>query len=178
MANHECAPQETTHWKENTTASASAAVFLNDSEGRLLMVQDIDEYGGKWSPIAGFVDVAKNEEPEMAALREVKEELGLDVRLDELLGVWHYYPEDAPKKNDEASHMHVGYAYTGTILGGTYQMQKEEIQNFGFFTPEDVEHLHAHGMLKTPQYNYMGFKLWQKGTRHPLNVIVTNGKLR
>ena len=78
-------------WKEHTNASASISIFLSDSMGRLLMVQDIDKYGGKWSPIGGFVNVTENEEPEMAALREPKEELGLTVRLDELIGVWHYY---------------------------------------------------------------------------------------
>ncbi len=175
MPNREYQPKEAAPWKEHTTASASASVFLSDDQGRLLMVQDIDAYGGKWSPIAGFVDVANNEEPEVAALREAKEELGLDIRLDELLGVWHYYAEDGPKKSDEKTHMHVGYSYTGTILGGTYTMQKEEIQNYGFFTPTQIEDMHRNGILKTPQYNYVGYKLWQAGTRHPLNVIQTNG---
>lgn len=176
MPRPECQPRETAPWKEHTTASASASVFLSDAQGRLLMVQDIDAYGGKWSPIAGFVDVVNNEEPEVAALREAKEELGLNVRLDELLGVWHYYAEDGPKRHDDKSHMHVGYAYTGTILGGSYNMQPEEIQNYGFFTHDQIEHMHTEGKLKTPQYNYVGFKLWESGTRHPLNVIQTNGK--
>lgn len=140
------------------------------------MVQDIDAYGGKWSPIGGFVDVMQNEEPEMAALREVKEEMGLDVRLDNLLGVWHYYPDDGPKKDDEKSHMHVGYAYTGTILGGTFVMQEDEIQNWGFFTPAQIEDMYQRNEIKTPQYHYKGFQLWQKGAAHPRDIIQTNGK--
>lgn len=151
------------------------------------MVQDVDHYGGKWSPIAGFVDVVYNEEPEMAALREAKEELGLNVRLDELIGVWHYYADDdkdavaygkepaVPTPNK--AHMHIGYAYRGTILDGTFKMQEDEIQNYGFFTPNDIEQMYKDGKLKTPQYNYVGFKLWEKGTKHPLSIVQSNSKI-
>lgn len=181
-------PKEQAVWKEHTKASASVSIFLSDKLGRLLMVQDIDGYGGKWSPIAGFVDVALNEEPEMAALREAKEELGLSIRLDELIGVWHYYADDDKdavaygRENDAQSvdkaHMHIGYSYRGTILDGTFKMQADEIQNYGFFTPEDVEKMHKEGKLKTPQYNYVGFKLWEKGTKHPLTVVQSNSRAK
>lgn len=181
-------PKEQAVWKEHTNASASVSIFLSDKLGRLLMVQDIDKYGGKWSPIAGFVDVALNEEPEMAALREAKEELGLSIRLDELIGVWHYYADDdkdavAYGKDGESpsvdkAHMHIGYSYRGTILDGTFKMQADEIQNYGFFTPEDVEKMHKDRLLKTPQYNYVGFKLWEKGTKHPLTVVQSNSRAK
>lgn len=168
--------QETESWREHASGYASVSIFLSDSEGRLLMVQDHDGYGGKWSPIAGYIDDLDHEEPEMAALREAKEELGLDVRLEELLGVWHYYDKNGQPDSNRV-HMHVGYAYTGTILGGSFEKQESEIQNFGFFTPAEVEEMHANGQLKTPQYNYVGFKLWQGGTRLPLTAIQTNGKI-
>lgn len=178
--------KEQSVWKEHTNASASVNIFLSDPEGRLLMVQDIDQYGGKWSPIAGFVDVAFNEEPEAAAIREAKEELGLDIQLDELIGVWHYYAEDSKDavaygkttqstEGVEKAHMHIGYAYRGTILDGTFKMQEDEIQNWGFFTTDEIEKMHADGKIKTPQYNYKGFKLWQQGERHPRSIIQTNG---
>lgn len=150
------------------------------------MVQDIDGFGGKWSPIAGFVDVAVNEEPEMAALREAKEELGLTIRLDELMGVWHYYADDTKdavaygKTDDSAdkAHMHIGYAYRGTILDGTFKMQTDEIQNYGFFAPAEIERMHQEGKIKTPQYNYDGFKLWEQGARHPLDIVRSNTRAR
>ncbi len=178
--------KEQSVWKEHTKASASVSIFLSDPEGRLLMVQDIDQYGGKWSPLAGFVDVVYNEEPEAAALREAKEELGLDIRLDELIGVWHYYAEDSKdavaygkttpsNKEVDKAHMHIGYSYRGTILGGTFKMQEDEIQNWGFFTPAEIEQMYRDGKVKTPQYNYRGFQLWLAGERHPRSLIQTNG---
>ena len=178
MATPEHRPLHHTHpeqpaWKEHSTGLGSVSIFLSDSEGRLLMVQDLEKYGGKWSPIAGYIDDVDHEEPEMAALREAKEELGLDIRLDELLGVWHYYTTGDTENNGKP-HMHVGYAYTGTILDGTFTMQKDEIQNFGFFTTEQFEKLQASDMIKTPQYNVKGFELWKNNTRHPRSVVVTN----
>lgn len=158
-------------WMERSSSLLSVAIFLSDDEGRLLMVQDIDEHGGKWSPIAGYIDDLLGEEPEAAALREAKEELGLTVLLDGFLGVWNYYENGTP---DNKHAVHVGYAYTGKILDGTFEMQKEEIQNWGYFTPEQIEEMHAKGLLKTPQYNYRGFKLWQAGIKHPLEIVQTN----
>lgn len=149
------------------------------------MVQDIDEHGGKWSPIAGYVDDLMGEEPEAAALREAKEELGLSVRLDELLGVWHYYEKNGkhmdgsdtdPDIKDKCK-IHIGYAFRGTILDGTFVMQSEEIQNYGYFTPAQIEQLHAEKKLKTPEYNYDGYKLWAKGTKHPLDIVRSNARV-
>lgn len=152
------------------------------------MVQDLDEHGGKWSPIAGYVDDLLGEEPEGAALREAKEELGLNIRLDQLLGVWHYYEKNgihevpsettAEPSSSSKIKMHVGYAFRGTILDGTFKMQAEEIQNYGFFTPSQIEQLHATGKLKTPEYNYDGFKLWENGTKHPLDIVRSNTRAR
>ena len=77
--------QEYSAWKEHSTGTSSVSIFLSDEQGRLLMVQDLDKYGGKWSPIAGYIDDLDHEEPEAAAIREAKEELGLNVRLENFL---------------------------------------------------------------------------------------------
>lgn len=190
MANHEqqqhITPSiEKQPWMERSSSLSSVSIFLSDQQGRLLMVQDVDEHGGKWSPIAGYVDDLLGEEPEAAALREAKEELGLSVRLDELLGVWHYYERNGMHVSDpsttqdtkESCKMHIGYAFHGTILDGTFVMQADEIQNYGFFTPEQIEQMHAEKKLKTPEYNYDGFKLWEKGTKHPLDIVRSNARV-
>ena len=160
-------------WKEHSTGTSSVSIFLSDEEGRLLMVQDLDKYGGKWSPIAGYIDDLDHEEPEAAAIREAKEELGINARLDKLLGVWHYYDDGT---NDMKKSMHLGYAYTGTIIDGTFQMQPEEIQNFGFFTEEQFKLLLSENRIKTPQYNAKGYEIWKNGVRHPLDVIQTKSR--
>ena len=171
--------QEYSAWKEHSTGTSSVSIFLSDEQGRLLMVQDLDKYGGKWSPIAGYIDDLDHEETEAAAIREAKEELGLNVRLEKLLGVWHYY-EDKDKANpananEKSQPMHLGYAYTGVIIDGNFEMQKEEIQNYGFFTEEQFRLLLSDDRIKTPQYNAVGYTLWKNGVRHPLDVVQTKG---
>lgn len=171
MATKEQTPtskQELSAWKEHSTGTSSVSIFLSDKEGRLLLVQDLDKYGGKWSPIAGYIDDLDHEEPEAAAIREASEELGLNIRLDKLLGVWHYY-EDTHTPQP----MHLGYSYTGEILDGSFKMQKDEIQNYGFFTEEQFNLLLSDDRIKTPQYNAVGYTLWKNGVRHPLNVVQT-----
>ncbi|MEK7060712.1 MAG: NUDIX hydrolase [Patescibacteria group bacterium] len=169
--------KEQESWKEHSTGTSSVSIFLSDDQGRLLMVQDLNICGGKWSPIAGYIDDLDHEEPEAAAIREAKEELGLTVRLDKLLGVWHYYDNETHSANDTTEkknkHMHLGYAYTGTIIDGTFQMQKEEIQNFGFFTEEQFNLLLSENIIKTPHYNAKGYEIWKNGVGHPLEVVQT-----
>lgn len=169
--------QEKNTWKEHSTGTSSVSIFLADDQGRLLMVQDLDENGGKWSPIAGYIDDLDHEEPEAAALREAKEELGINARLDKLLGVWHYYDDDQQVTTNDSlklnKHMHLGFAFTGTIIDGSFVMQKEEIQNYGFFTEEQFNLLLSEDKIKTPQYNAKGYEIWKNGIRHPLEVIQT-----
>ncbi len=61
---------------------AAAAVF--DAEGRVLLMERSD--GSGWCLPCGWVE--PNERPADAAVREVKEETGLDVRVQRLVGVF------------------------------------------------------------------------------------------
>lgn len=55
--------------------------------GRYLMVQEkIEKCYGQWNWPAGYID--DGETPEQAAVREAKEEVGLDVELGQKLGEW------------------------------------------------------------------------------------------
>lgn len=158
--------KETESWKEHTSGFSSVAVYISDELGRLLMVQDIDS--GKWAPIAGYIDDKDFEEPEMAAIREAKEELGLDVTLDKLIGVWHYQEENGTP--------HIGYGYTATVDYGTFIPQANEIRDYRYFSPDEIEQLHKEGNLKTPQYNYKGYQLWRDKIFHPRSVIIANAR--
>ena len=64
--------------------AAGALVVQHDAI--LLNQRDIDPGIGKWGLPAGYVELG--ERVEDAAIREVKEETGLDVSLDGLLGVY------------------------------------------------------------------------------------------
>ena len=65
-----------------------AACVIKDSAGRYLLVQEAQpKVYGLWNLAAGHVD--KRESIEDAAVREAKEETGLDVDLLNKIGIWH-----------------------------------------------------------------------------------------
>ena len=70
-----------------------AAVVLVSNDGKLVLVRrDIEPALGRWSFPSGYVD--RGEIVEDAAVREVKEETGLDVDLDAFVGL--YSGQDSP----------------------------------------------------------------------------------
>ena len=70
-----------------------AVVVLNaDADGLLMVKRGVEPHLGKWAFPSGYVD--RGEVVEHAAIREMKEETGLDVALDALIGV--YSLQDSP----------------------------------------------------------------------------------
>jgi len=65
----------------------AAAVFVEDGRRILLVKRGMEPEVGKWALPAGYVDAW--EDPREAAVREVAEETGLEVRLTRLVDVFH-----------------------------------------------------------------------------------------
>ncbi len=88
-------------------------VVLAERRGRLLLVQRNHEPKlGEWSFPSGYVDAG--EALEEAAIRETKEETGLDVRIDRLLGAWSTRGERV-----------IFIAYAGRVTGGRIEVGPE-----------------------------------------------------
>ncbi len=65
----------------------SSAALVRDEKGKVLLVKRGHEPGkGKWALPSGFIEI--NETPEMACLRELKEETGLKGKIVRLVGVY------------------------------------------------------------------------------------------
>ena len=91
--------------------------------GRLLLVRRNHEpHVGEWSFPSGFVDAG--EALEEAALRETREETGLDVRIERLLGVY-----------SSAGERVIFVAYAGRVTGGRIEVGAE-CQDVRFFPPD------------------------------------------
>lgn len=102
-----------------------AVVVLVLLQGKLVLVRrDIDPFMGYWSLPSGYVDRGKLVEDE--AIREVKEETCLDVRLKELLGV--YSQEGNPV---------ILVTYTAEVVGGALAAG-DEVQEVGLFRVDEL----------------------------------------
>ncbi len=97
-----------------------AVVVLIVKDGKLVLVRrDIQPFMGHWAFPSGYVDRSARVEDE--AVREVKEETGLDVNLKSLLGVY-----------SEHGNPVVLVAYTAEIVGGSLQAL-DEVQEVSMF---------------------------------------------
>lgn len=103
----------------------AVGVLVHDDAGRLLLVKrNHDPAMGAWAFPSGYVDAG--EPLEVAALREVREETGVEVRLDQLLGAW-----------SEPGHPVVFLAYAGTHLSGV-AFAGPEAEAVGWFEPHAI----------------------------------------
>ncbi|MEX2238173.1 MAG: NUDIX hydrolase [Dehalococcoidia bacterium] len=83
----------------------AAGVLVSEGSRLLLALRNHEPRTGFWSFPGGFVD--RSEGVEEAAIREVREETGLEVVIDELLGVYSQPGEPV-----------IFVAYTGHAVGG------------------------------------------------------------
>jgi 8-oxo-dGTP diphosphatase len=152
--------------KERLAVSVSAAVFIEDDQGRLLLVQQAAERKGyKWGPPAGGMD--PHEDPLKAAKREVREEIGVDVELYDLLGI---YTVDRGEKSSG-----VGFVFRGKIIPDQIKLREGEIKDCKYFSPSEIEVLILQEKLYKPEYNLVGLKDWLDGKSYPLDVIKNLG---
>lgn len=121
----------------------TVAVFVVD-HGRVLMI--LHRKLGKWLPLGGHIEL--DEDPEQAALREAREESGLEV---ELLGERPQTTEPgtraliAPRFLDihriNATHEHIGMIYLARPIGGSLALAAEEHLDIRWCATEDLERL-------------------------------------
>lgn len=148
--------------QERLPVSVSSAVFIEDDQKRLLLLQQAsEEKGFKWGPPAGGMN--PHEDPIMTALREAEEEIRVKVELTDLVGI---YTID---RGDNASG--IGFVFRGRIISGEITPREEEIKDYKFFSPQEIEKLVADGMLYKPEYNIEAIKDWLSGLSYPLKAV-------
>lgn len=95
--------------KERKTPSLVVDVVLFDEKGKLILIQR--KNFPEWPALpGGFNDYG--ETAKLAAIREVKEEVSVDIEIEKDLGIW-----DEPNRDPRAHN--VSHAFTGKILWGT-----------------------------------------------------------
>jgi 8-oxo-dGTP diphosphatase len=99
-----------------------ANAFVTDADGRILVVRPT--YSREWMLPGGRVE--RGETPHAAAVRETREETGLDVVLDRLLLV------DARHARDTS------FIFAGTVTGGELDPQLGEIAEVGWVSRDEI----------------------------------------
>ncbi|MER6781114.1 MULTISPECIES: NUDIX hydrolase [unclassified Streptomyces] len=110
-------------------ATASAAALVRDEQGRVLIVNPV--YKERWNLPGGHLE--EGELPTAAARREIREEIGLDLEIGDLLvTAWVTRAEGS----------HVFYVFDGPRLSPEQQraitLQESEIGEIRFCLPEDI----------------------------------------
>lgn len=142
--------------------SVSVAALITNEKGDLLLVQQAaPEKEHKWGPPAG--GILAHDDPIIALQREAKEEIGLDVACIDLVGI---YPVD---RGDEASG--IGFVFRCTIPNNKITINKDEIQDFKFFSKSELEELIRTHQLYKPEYNIPCIQDYFAGKSFPLEVI-------
>lgn len=104
----------------------AAAVFVEDGERVLLIKRGVDPERGKWALPAGYVDAS--EDPRQTAVREAREETGLDVRVTRLVDV--FYSDYRPGAS-------IIIVYAAEITGGELQ-PLDDAEAAEWFTPDSL----------------------------------------
>ena len=103
----------------------AVGTIIRSREGGIVLVRRAIEPGyGKWVFPGGYVD--RGEEVREAAIREAREEAGLDVRLDRLVNVYSY-----------AGRVPVIIVFAATMIGGTLTVDDEGLEAREF-APEEI----------------------------------------
>ena len=107
---------------------------IRNVRGEVLLQRRADSK--KWGFPGGAIELG--ETPQMAAIREVKEETGLDVEAGKLIGVYTDCNMKYPNGDEAQS---ICLAYELSVTGGELQCDKRETLELQFFSLDDAPEL-------------------------------------
>ena len=114
----------------------AVSVLTFDSEDRVLLVRHAEI--GSWMTPGGAIEPA--ETPADAAVREMWEETGLDVRLIRLAGVYGG-PEFVVRYQNGDQNSYAMIVFEAEILAGEARPDEVEILDVRFFSPSELDGL-------------------------------------
>jgi len=148
--------------RERLPVSVSAAVFIEDDQGRLLLLQQSSEQKGKrWGPPAG--GMFPHEDPFENARRETREEIGVEIEFIDVLGIYTIDRGDTKTG--------IGFVFRAKIVSDEIKPAEGEIDNYKFFTSNEIKELIEQDLLYKPEYNRQCVEDWVNGLSFPSEVV-------
>ncbi|MDR1272473.1 MAG: NUDIX domain-containing protein [Clostridiales Family XIII bacterium] len=130
--------------EDRRTWAGGVRAIIPDGDGRILMIRQKVRGLDIWLPPGGYVD--PGETSRAAAVREAKEETGLDVRVKRLL--WHV--EDVEGDDQFFVIYYLAEATGGELALGSdpeFDAEHQILNGIGFFSREELgalEHVYPH----------------------------------
>ena len=109
-------------------------------------------HNGNWSLIGGLMEL--DETLSETAIREIREETGLEVKLDYLVGVYHNRHAEWP--NGDKAHV-VSAVYKASIISGEPRLDEESLE-LRFFSKEDLPALPSEDYQEAIKDYFMGVR--------------------
>lgn len=127
----------------------SASAIVTDEQGRILLVKRRDNT--LWALPGGGHDIG--ETIEQTAIREVKEETGLDVEITGITGVYTN-PAHVVAFTDGEVRQQFSLCFTTTVLGGELAIDHEST-DIAWTAPADIDALDMHPSMRLRITHYL-----------------------
>jgi ADP-ribose pyrophosphatase YjhB (NUDIX family) len=119
-----------------------AAAIVTDQHGRVLLQRRTDS--GNWALPGGAMDIG--ETLQQCAVREVKEETGLDIEITGLLGIYTD-PAHVIAYADGEVRQEFTVTYLARLTGGTLTVSDESTE-VRFIHPTEFDHIPIHDTVR------------------------------
>ncbi|MCF2533123.1 NUDIX domain-containing protein [Yinghuangia soli] len=133
MSDDKLTPEE--WYAQRPSVYASAGAFITDEQGRVLLVKP--NYRPDWLFPGGQIEM--DEYPHLACAREVREEVGLDLPVGDLLVV-HWSPTRAPRPRPMVTWLFDGGTLDAARIADI-RLQEEELDDAAFVEPKAAPEL-------------------------------------
>jgi 8-oxo-dGTP pyrophosphatase MutT (NUDIX family) len=121
----------------------SVTVAVSDARRRLLLIQRADNR--LWSLPGGSVDIG--ERVADAAVREVLEETGLEIRLAGLVGIYSD-PGHVVEYSNGATRQEFSVCFRAHPIAGVLQPQHSEVADLGWFSLQETMKVPMHPSMR------------------------------
>lgn len=152
----------------NYTQTFGVVGAILEKDGKILLIKEGGHFDetGTWNQPAGWINLGEN--PLDAAVREVKEETGFDIKLTSLLGIYSVVKESLYTPETGTPHP-LKFIFCAEITGGELMQPNEEVAELRWFTPEEINAMEPGTLrdmdIKQEVVDYFA------GKQYPLDII-------